>query len=349
MNTSNLIMLDPPKSRPVQSSRSSLPCSWTRCWRGLLLSAAFLLMACGSAMSQQVTMVGYTNDYFTVSGGIGSVSGINVPAGVNCVVVGVYTDNNPCDYSGTTFGGVAPDGFINAGSGVTRMGCFYWLNPNTSVAQTLNVVNTASNPGAYIILFLSGVDTTKPVVTTGPLAFAGAVTNLTTTVSNSFITSFYSLNQGGQTLVPDAPFGLVTNLAGVVGGGDIAAGTNTVAVPGGVTNSWTPTGQPVEGLAAFAFAGTIPGSPQVVASASPSSAAPNYTFKVTATVTPGYGSVTNVSVESEPPRRLCGEQLEAIRQSQCLDQYAHCSQYLSLRHHKSAGNGNAGSGAASRG
>ena len=75
MNTSNPIVRDLIQSLPVLGRRPSLPCSRMRRWRGVWLSAVMLLMACGAASAQNVNVLGWTNGIFTVSSGVGTVSG----------------------------------------------------------------------------------------------------------------------------------------------------------------------------------------------------------------------------------------------------------------------------------
>ena len=73
----------------------------------------------------------------------------------------------------------------------------------------------------------------------------------------------------------------------------------------------------VAGLAAV-------GAPTVVATVNPSIVVTGQTFKVTATITPGVGTMTNVSVDLTA---IGGSSAATLVRSnrQCLDKYVHCS------------------------
>ena len=165
MKTSNLIERDPTQSQPMQSRRPSLPCWWVRRWRGFLLSVVFLLMACGPASAQLVNVVGWTNGILNFTANVGTVGGWALDPSTTVFVVGLYGDNSST-YGAVTFGGVAPDGFMNVqSSGTSREGVAYWINPNTTAGQSLVVNYTSPNPGYYWAYQLSGVNTQRPCLT----------------------------------------------------------------------------------------------------------------------------------------------------------------------------------------
>jgi hypothetical protein len=301
MSTLNPIMPVPTQPQPVQNWRPSLPCSLMRRWRGLLLGAVMLLMACGPASAQNVNVLGWTNGIFTVTGGVGTVSGWHLNASAQVFVVGVYVDNNAL-YGSVTFGGAAPSGsMVVQTSGTTRMAVFYWLNPNTSAGQSLVVNYGASNPAYYWAYQLSGLNITAPVVASGTYVANAASTSLTTSDPNSFVLSFYTVNAGGgaTALTPNSPLVQVGVTRGDLStGASIASATNTLATPGTETISWNSTiGANNQGVAALAFTPGQPGAPAVLSAvANPVLTAPGLTFNLTVTVLPGYGNVTNVSV-----------------------------------------------------
>jgi hypothetical protein len=121
------------------------------------------------------------------------------------------------------------------------------------------IAATASaNIGAgYFALQLSGVDTTAAVRRTGAATTDGGSVGITTTAANSFVVSFYSVNDPGVTLTPAAPLarlGLLNAINGA-GGGTLAVATNTLVVPGIQTLAWTSSGVTSQhGVNGFAFA-----------------------------------------------------------------------------------------------
>jgi hypothetical protein len=244
MKTSNLIVRDPTQSQPVQNLRSSLTCWWVRCWRGLLLSAVFLLMACGPASAQLVNVVGWTNGILNFTANVGTVGGWTLDPSTTVFVVGLYGDNSST-YGAVTFGGVAPDGFMNVQSaGTSRAAVAYWINPNTTAGQSLVVNYTSPNPGYYWAYQLSGVNTNVPVVTSGATTSFAATTSLTTTQYNTLIISFYSVNNGTavNALTPNSPlFQCGSTRGDAAAGASIASATNNVFAPGLQTISWNST------------------------------------------------------------------------------------------------------------
>jgi hypothetical protein len=265
-------------------------------WTRRFLSLVLLLVVCQSA-SAAVSMVGWTSGTIngTALSGAYTNSGIDLADTANVLVVAAYIDTTHT-YASATFGGVAADGFINTGS--AREGVFYWLNPNTSAGQSLVLTSSGSNVMAYVMVQLSGVDTAAAVVTTGATAVSANTTDVTTTANNSFITSFYSVN-ANTTLTPSAPLTLVINQTVGAGGGFIAAATNKLGVAGTQTLTWSSSaGTGNQGLVALAFAPFVPpGSPTVAAQVNPSSGQVGQSFAVTATVTPGAGTITSVTVD----------------------------------------------------
>ena len=305
MKTSNLIVRDPTQSQPVQSRRPSLPCWWVRRWRGFLLSVVFLLMACGPASAQLVNVVGWTNGILNFTANVGTVGGWALDPSTTVFVVGLYGDNSST-YGAVTFGGVAPDGFMNNNAvGQSRMAVAYWINPNTTAGQSLVVNYTSPNPGYYWAYQLSGVNTNVPVLQSGATTSFAATTSLTTTQYNTLIISFYSVNNGTavNALTPNSPlFQCGSTRGDAAAGASMASATNNVFAPGLQTISWNSTiGTANQGLAALGFVAGQPGAPGVLASATPSGgAAPGQAFTVTATTYPGVGTVTNVSVNLTP-------------------------------------------------
>ena len=305
MNTSNLIVLDPTQSQPVQSRRPSLPYSLMRRWRGLLLSALSLLLICGSASAQLVNVVGWTNGILNFTANVGTVGGWALDPSTTVFVVGLYGDNSST-YGAVTFGGVAPDGFMNNNAvGQSRMAVAYWINPNTTAGQSLVVNYTSPNPGYYWAYQLSGVNTNVPVLQSGATTSFASSTSLTTTNYNTLIISFYSVNNGTavNALTPNSPlFQCGSTRGDAAAGASMASATNNIFAPGLQTISWNSTiGTANQGLGALGFVAGQPGAPGVLASATPSGgAAPGQAFTVTATTYPSVGTVTNVSVNLTP-------------------------------------------------
>jgi hypothetical protein len=183
------------------------------------------------------------------------------------LVVGVYADTSGVTFptTNTTFGGVAPDGVIQA-AGDNRMAAFYWLNPNTAAGQTLVIDCSTTKQAGYFALEISGLNTAAPVVLTGTTTTNGHSTSITTTNANSFIVSFYSANGGGLVLTPQSPLtqagSTVDNINGIAGGGSLAAATMTLADSGTQNLVWSQNGTAgQEGVNGFAFVPTTTGLP----------------------------------------------------------------------------------------
>ena len=262
-------------------------------------------MACGPASAQLVNVVGWTNGILNFTANVGTVGGWALDPSTTVFVVGLYGDNSST-YGAVTFGGVAPDGFMNVqSSGTSREGVAYWINPNTTAGQSLVVNYTSPNPGYYWAYQLSGVNTNVPVLQSGATTSFAATTSLTTTQYNTLIISFYSVNNGTavNALTPNSPlFQCGSTRGDAAAGASMASATNNVFAPGLQTISWNSTiGTANQGLAALGFVAGQPGAPGVLASATPSGgAAPGQAFTVTATTYPGVGTVTNVSVNLTP-------------------------------------------------
>ena len=283
-----------------------------RRWHGLLLSAVFLLMACGSAISQQVNIVARTNANFAASTTSSTIttfeSGLDTNA--NVLVVGFYGDNSSSYSPAPTFGGVAPSGFMDVSAvGQSREGVAWWINPNdTNTYPNHDIVlnyNSAGNGGYFWAFELSGVNTNVPVLKSGATTSFANTVNLTTTNYNTLIISFYSVNTPTtvNALTPNSPLFQVGSTYGNTGGGyAFSSATNNIFAPGLQTISWNSTISTAnQGLAALGFVAGQPGAPGVLASATPSGgAAPGQAFTVTATTYPGVGTVTNVSVNLTP-------------------------------------------------
>ncbi len=309
MNTSNPIVPDPTQSQPVQSRRPGFPCSLMRRWRVLLLSALVLRLVCGSASAQLVNVLDRTNGVFTPASNVGTIttfeSGLDPNA--NVLVVGLYSDNSST-YTSVTFGGVAPSGFMN-NSGNSRAAVAYWFNPSTAAGQDLVVNYISPNQGYYWAYQLSGVNTNVPVLQNAATTLFATTTSLTTTNYNTLIISFFSVNNAASpntlnSLTPNPP--LIqsgSTIGNASAGASMAAATNNIFLPGLQTISWNalnPPGTANAGLAALGFVAGQPGAPAVIASANPSGNASSLNFTVTATIYPGIGNVTNVSVDLTP-------------------------------------------------
>lgn len=217
--------------------------------------------ASATTPSGAVTLVGSTTGLYTVASGAGVTAGtFDLDDSANVLVVGVYVDANSisCLPNLTTFGGVAPSGYIQTSGAGNRQFALYWLNPNTSAGQSLVIGATASaNIGAgYIALQLSGVDTNAAIVNTGATTTDAGNVDITTTAANSFVTSFYSANDGGLTLTPAPPLTRIgPTLNNINNSGSLAAGTNTLAAAGIQNFAWTSSGTTAQqGVNGFAFA-----------------------------------------------------------------------------------------------
>jgi hypothetical protein len=270
-----------------------------------------LLMACGSAISEQVNIVARTNANFAASTTSTTITTFEsaLDTNANVLVVGFYGDN-PSTYSPSpTFGGVAPSGFMNVSAvGQSRLGVAWWINPNdTNTYPNHDIVlsyNSAGNGGYFWAFELSGVNTNVPVLQSGATTSFASSTSLTTTNYNTLIISFYSVNAptSVNALTPNSPLIQVASTYGNTGGGyAFASATNNIFTPGLKTISWNSTlGTANQGLAALGFVAGQPGAPGVVASANPPGNAASLNFTVTATISPGIGNVTNVSVDLSP-------------------------------------------------
>ena len=219
-----------------------------------------------------IATVGATSGQYTVASGSGVTAGtFDLDDSANVLVVGVYIDASgiSCLTNLTTFGGVGPSGYIQTSGAGNRLFALYWLNPKTAAGQTLVIGATASaNIGAgYFALQLSGVDTNVPVIRTAAATADAASVNITPTVANSSIVSFYSANDSGLTLTPTAPLtrlGSTLNaINGTGGGGSLAMATNTLAAAGTLNLAWTSSGSTAnQGVNGFAFAPvSLPASP----------------------------------------------------------------------------------------
>ena len=307
MNTSSLILHDPNKSQPVQSRWPSSPCSLMRSWCGFLLSAVFLLMACGLASAQSVNIVGWTNSTLPFTANVGTITVLEpgLDTNANVLVVGVYGDNSST-YTSITWGGVAPDGFMNVQSiGSSRMGVAWWINPNTATNQDVVVNYTSPNTGYFWAYQLSGVNTNVPVLQSGATTLNASSTTLTTTNYNTLLVSFYSVNGNsvGNTLTPNSPLIQCDTTTGNnnLGGSAMASATNNIFSPGLQTISWNSSmGRANQGLAVLGFVAGEPGAPGVLASYNPPGLAEGYEFTATATIYPGIGNVTNVNLDLSP-------------------------------------------------
>lgn len=218
--------------------------------------------ATATTTSGVVAMVGFTTGLYTVTSGAGVAAGtFDLNESANVLIVGVYIDANniSCLTNLTSFGGVPPTGVIQPSAGGDREFALYWINPNTAAGQSLVIgANASVNNGAgYFAVQLSGVDTNAPVIKTGATTTSASNVNITTTVSNSFVVSFYSANDSGLTLTPATPLAslgsTLSNINGTSGGGSLAAGTNTLPVTGTRNLAWSSSGttanQGVNGLA----------------------------------------------------------------------------------------------------
>jgi hypothetical protein len=310
MNTSNPIVLDPNQSHPVQSRRPGLPCLLMRRWCGLLLSSVFLLMVCGSASAQLVNVLGWTNGILNFTANVGTITTFEsgLDANANVLVVGLYGDNSST-YGAVTFGGIAPNGFMNVSAvGESRSAVAYWINPNTAAGQDLVVNYTSPNPGYYWAYQLSGVNTNVPVLQSGANTSFATTTSLTTTNYNTLIISYFSVNNaaaaGINSLTPNPPLiQCDVTRRDAAAGASMSSATNSIFLPGLQTISWNalnPPGTASRGLAALGFVAGQPGAPGVIASVNPPGNASSLNFTVTATIYPGIGSVTNVSVDLSP-------------------------------------------------
>jgi hypothetical protein len=222
-----------------------------------------------STFSGLVTVLGMTNGLFAATANSGTTVGtFDLNDNANALVVGVYEDNNGETFPAnlTTFGGIVPDGVIQASgvAGLNRMAAFYWLNPDTSAGQNLVIGSTVAGACGYFALQLSGVDTSAPVGQTGASTTDASSVNMTTTAANSFIVSFYSANDSGLTLTPSAPMspvGSTLNTINGAGGGSLAAATNVLAAAGVENFTWSSSGttaqQGVNGFAFAPIAGTL--------------------------------------------------------------------------------------------
>jgi hypothetical protein len=309
MNTSSLIVPNPTQLQPAPSRRPSSPCLWMKRWHGLWLSAVLLLLACGSASAQLVQVLARTNGVFTPASNVGTIttfeSGLDPNA--NVFVVGVYSDNSST-YSSITFGGVAPDGFMN-NTGNSRAAVAYWFNPNKATGQDLVINYISPNQGYYWAYQLSGVNTNVPVLQNAATTLNATSTSLTTTNYNTLIISYFSVNNAANpntlnSLTPNPPLiQCGTTMGNASAGASMSSATNNIFTPGLQTISWNalnPPGTANAGIAALGFIAGQPGAPGVVASANPSGNASSLNFTVTATISPGIGNVTNVSVDLSP-------------------------------------------------
>jgi hypothetical protein len=264
-------------------------------------------MACGSASAQLVQIVGLTNSTLPFTANVSTITILEpgLDPSANVLVVGVYGDNSST-YTSITFGGVAPSGFMNVQSvGSSRMGVAWWINPNTAPGQDVVVNYTSPNTGYFWAYQLSGVNTNIPVLQSGATTTNASTTRLTTTNYNTLLISFYSVNanSSGNTLTPNSPLIQSASTTGNnnLGGSAMASATNNIFTPGLQTISWNSTiGTANQGLAALGFVAGQPGAPALLASANPPGNAASLNFTVTATISPGIGNVTNVSVDLSP-------------------------------------------------
>jgi hypothetical protein len=294
-----------------------------RRWRGFLLSALLLLLMCGSASAEQVNVVGWTNGVFTPASNVGTIGGWSLDTNANAFVVGLYSDNgpDPVAYTNITFGGVAPDGFMNVSPSGSRMGVAWWFNPNTATNQSLVFTYISPQQGYYWAYQLSGVNTNVPVLQSGATVSFATSTSLTTTNYNTLIISFFSVNNaaaaGINSLTPNSPLiQCDVTRRDAAAGASMSSATNNIFAPGLQTISWnalSPSpGTANRGLAALGFVAGQPGAPAVIASANPPGNASSLKFTVSATIYPGIGNVTNVSVDLSP---LGGPAANALVQS----------------------------------
>ena len=205
------------------------------------------------ASSAAISLVDNSSGIFTTTSNTATVSGLDLNDTTNVFVVAVYIDADNSTYS-ATFGGAAASGFINKGS--SRMGSFYWMNPETAAGQNL-VIGGNNGKGAYQALQLTGVDTSVTAIMSGLTAANSNTTTITTTSANSFITSFYSENGNNDRVhTPGNSFtkaGVTQNISS--GGGSISSATFTLATAGTQTTGWSSSSNGSnEGVAAFAFA-----------------------------------------------------------------------------------------------
>ncbi|HOP98349.1 MAG TPA: hypothetical protein PLK78_13030 [Verrucomicrobiota bacterium] len=183
----------------------------------------------------------------------------------------------------------------------------YWVNPNTAVPQDLVFNYTTPFAGYYWIYELANVDLSAPVVTTGPTMTNAQTATLTTVSNNSFVISFYSVNNAAtpntlNTLTPNPPLIQTGTTRGdAPAGASMSSATNTIPLPGLVEISWNaanPPGTANQGMGAIAFVPANIGAPIVAGSVSPPLNAPGAGFVLTVTIDPfHYGTVTNVSVD----------------------------------------------------
>jgi hypothetical protein len=307
LTTSNRNVCDPTQSQLVQSRRPGSPCSWMRCWRGFLLSALSLLLICGSASAQLVNVVGWQNGILNFSANVATVTGWDLDDSTTVLVAGLYGDNSST-FTSVTFGGVPPTGFMNVQSvGTTRSSLAYWINPDTTAGQSLVVSYTSPNPGYYWVYQLSNVNTNAPVVTSGPTMTNASTTSVTTLTNNSFVISYYSVNNAAtpntvNSLTPNPPLIQTGTTRGdAAAGASMASATNTAATAGLEVISWNalnPPGTANQGVGAIAFQPLGVGAPIVNGSISPAVTAPGANFILTVTINPfHYGNITNVNVD----------------------------------------------------
>jgi len=275
---------------------------------GFLSSALLLLLLiCSSASAQLVNVIGQQNGILNFTANVATVANWDLDDNTTVLVAGLYGDNSST-FTSVTFGGVAPTGFMNVQSvGTTRSSLAYWINPNTTAGQSLVVSYTSPNPGYYWVYQLSNVNLSAPVVTSGPTMTNASTTSLTTLTNNSFIISFYSVNNAASpntvnSLTPNPPMIQTGTTRGdAAAGASIASATNTAATVGPVTISWNalnPPGTGNQGLGAVAFQPLGVGAPIVSGSISPALTAPGANFILTVNIDPfHYGNLTNVSVD----------------------------------------------------
>lgn len=220
--------------------------------------------ASATTSSGTIDMLGCTSGLYTVTSGSGVTAGtLDLDDRANVLVVGVYIDASgiSCLTNLTSFGGVAPSGCIQTSGAGDRMFALYWKNPKTTAGQPLVIgANASANIGAgYFAVQLAGVDPNAVVARTGATTTSAGSVNLTSTVANAFVVSFYSANDAGLTLTPSAPLTRIgSTLNTINNSGSLAVATNVAAVAGTRSLVWSSSGTTAQqGVNGLAFAPVV--------------------------------------------------------------------------------------------
>ncbi|MBN2686135.1 MAG: hypothetical protein JXR40_12705 [Pontiellaceae bacterium] len=190
------------------------------------------------------------------------VNDLSVGTNANVLSVAAYIDtgSNNNWQSNAYYGGVLADGFINRGA--SRMGTWYWYNPNTESNQTLIVKNTANTTAfTYSMVALSGVNEGIGISQSAPTTL-NLYNDINITTNNMFVVAFATINDSRDLFAPEK----MEKLGQVQtdGGNCVAVGTQWFA-EGGVTEriTWTETAnagwRPDIGVSILAFPTDISG------------------------------------------------------------------------------------------